>query len=50
MSRWKLLIIAASAGAALAMGLGAQARTEPITLQAMLTAVATPLGADLQIR
>ena len=50
MIRWRLLIIAASAAAALAVGLGAQARPEPTTLQALVTAVATPLGADVQIR
>jgi anti-sigma-K factor RskA len=49
MSPWRLLIIVASAAAALAVGLGAQAKPEPTTLQALLTAVANPLGADVQI-
>ena len=40
----------ASAASALAMGLGAQARPEPTTLQALVTAVAEPLGADVQFR
>ena len=50
MTHWKFLIIAASAAAALAMGLGAQAKPPPTTLQALVTAVARPLGADIQIR
>jgi anti-sigma-K factor RskA len=50
MSRWRLVIVAASAAAALAVGLGAQAKPEPTTLQALLTAVADPLGAAVQIR
>jgi len=50
MIRWRLLIIVASAASALAMGLGAQARPEPTTLQALVTAVAEPLGADVQFR
>lgn len=49
MNRWRLLIIAASAAAALAVGLGAQARPEPTTLQALVTAVASPLGANVQL-
>jgi anti-sigma-K factor RskA len=48
MTRWRLLIIAASAAAALAVGLGAQAKPEPTTLQALLSAVASPLGAGVQ--
>jgi len=50
MTRWKLTIIVASAAAALAVGLGAQAKPEPTTLRAMVAAVATPLGAEVQIR
>lgn len=50
MTRWRLLIIAASAAAALAVGLGAQARPEPTTLQALFSAVASPLGAGVGIR
>jgi len=50
MIRWRLLIIVASAASALAVGLGAQARPEPTTLQALVTAVAEPLGADVQLR
>ena len=50
MTRWRLLIIGASAVAALIVGIGAQAKPEPTTLQALVTAVATPLGADVQIR
>ncbi len=50
MPRWRLLIVLASAASALAVGLGAQARPEPTTLKALVTAVATPLGADIQIR
>ena len=50
MPRWRLLIVLASAVSALAVGLGAQARPEPTTLQALVAAVATPLGADIQIR
>jgi len=50
MTRWRLLIIAASAAAALAVGLGAQAKAPPTTLQALVTAVASPLGAELQFR
>jgi anti-sigma-K factor RskA len=50
MNHWRLLIIAASAAAALAVGLGAQAKPEPTTLQALVTAVASPLGADVQFR
>jgi hypothetical protein len=34
---WKLLIVAASATAALAIGLSAQAATAPVDLQALLT-------------
>ena len=34
---WKLLIVAASATAALALGLSAQAATEGLDLQALLT-------------
>jgi hypothetical protein len=37
MLRWKLLIIATSAVAALALGMSAQAATEDVDLQAMLT-------------
>ena len=36
MLRWKLLIVAASATAALALGLSAQAATEHTDLQALL--------------
>ena len=50
MNRWRLLIIVASAAAAMAVGIGAQARPEPTTLQALVTAVASPLGADIQLR
>jgi anti-sigma-K factor RskA len=50
MNRWRLLIIVASAAAAMAVGMGAQARPEPTTLQALVTAVASPLGADIQLR
>ena len=50
LTRWRLLIVTASALSALAMGLGAQAKPEPTTLQALVTAVAEPLGADVQIR
>ena len=50
MNHWRLLIIAASAAAALAVGLGAHANPEPTTLQALVTAVASPLGADVQLR
>ena len=50
MSRWRLLIVMASAAAALAVGLGAQARPEPTTLEALVTAMSDPLGADIQIR
>jgi anti-sigma-K factor RskA len=50
MNRWRLLIIVASAAAAMAVGIGAQARPEPTTLQALVTAVASPLGADVQLR
>jgi hypothetical protein len=50
MNRWRLLIILGSAAAALAVGLGAHADPEPTTLQALVTAVATPLGADVQLR
>jgi hypothetical protein len=50
MIRWKLLIVVASAASALAVGLNAQAKPEPTTLQALLSAVATPLGAGAQIR
>jgi hypothetical protein len=49
MIRWKFLIIVASAAAALAVGLGAQASPPPTTLQALLSAVASPLRADVQI-
>ena len=50
MNRWRLLIIVASAAAAMAVGMGAQARPEPTTLQAFVTAVASPLGAGVQLR
>jgi hypothetical protein len=50
MSRWRLLIVLASAAAALAVGLGAQARPEPTTLQALLSAVTGPLGAEVKVR
>jgi hypothetical protein len=50
LTRWRLLIIVASAVSALAMGLGAQARPEPTTLQALVTAVAEPLGASVDLR
>ena len=50
MNRWRLLIIVVSAAAAMAVGMGAQARPEPTTLQALVTAVASPLGADIQLR
>ena len=49
LTRWRLLIIAASALSALAIGLGAQAEPAPRTLQALVTAVAQPLGADVRI-
>ena len=50
MSRWRLLIIGASAAAALIVGIGAQAKPEPTTLQALVTAVSNPLAGDVQIR
>ncbi|MGH6909366.1 MAG: hypothetical protein ACREE0_07370 [Phenylobacterium sp.] len=50
MTHWRLMIIAASAAAALAVGLGVQAKPEPTTLQALVTAVASPLGASVQFR
>jgi hypothetical protein len=50
MNRWRLLIILGSVAAALAVGLGAQAKPEPTTLQALVTAMASPLGADVQLR
>lgn len=50
MPRWRLLIVLASAASALAVGLGAEARPEPTTLKALVTAVGTPLGADIQLR
>ena len=50
MSRWRLLIVAASAASALVVGLSAQAKPEPTTLQALLIAVASPLGSGVQIR
>ena len=50
MPRWRLLIVLTSAAAALAVGLGAQARPEPTTLQALLTAVAAPLAVDVSSR
>jgi hypothetical protein len=50
MNRWRLLIVLGSAVAALAVGLGAQAKPEPTTLQALVTAMASPLGADVVLR
>ncbi len=49
MSRWRLLIVIASAASALAVGLGAQARPEPTTLLELVTAMADPLGANIAI-
>lgn len=39
MNRWRLLIVAASAVAALAVGLGAQASPQTDDIQLLLTAV-----------
>ncbi len=42
MKRWRLLIIAMSAVAALTLGLGAPPAAAPVTLQAMLAQMGGP--------